>query len=290
MKHQQTVTILVLSIVLISAITTSFGIFSNYGPGPYQYESIRGKTVEIYGRGIYQHMSADVAVQGIAQDYVTLFIGIPLLLTALTGYRKNSTRSHFVLAGTLGYFFVTFWFYSAMAMYNIMFLGYAALLGLTFFGLVLSLTDIDVSKVSQYFSVKTPHKLVGGFLIFNSIMIALLWLSVVIPPLIDGTIYPDALQHYTTLIVQGFDLGLLLPISFVVGLLLLKRKPAGYLTGTTYIVFLSVLMTALTAKLIAMAINGVSVIPAIFIIPTINIITIYCAYQMIRNIQIGKES
>ena len=113
---------------------------------------------------------------------------------------------------------------------------------------------------------------------------------ILVTPLIDGTIYPDALQHYTTLIVQGFDLGLLLPISFVVGLLLMKRSPWGYLFGTLYIVFLSVLMTALTAKLIAMAINGVSVVPAIFIIPTINIITIYCAYSIIRNIQIERKS
>ncbi len=290
MQQRQSITILVLLIVLISAITTSFGIFSTNGPGTYQYESIRGKTVEIYGRGIYQHMSADVAVQGIAQDYVTLFIGIPLLLIALAGYRKNSIRSHFVLAGTLGYFFVTFLFYTAMGMYNLMFLGYVILLGLTFFSLFLSLIEVDMSKVSHYFSAKTPYKFVGGFLIFNSIMIALLWLSIVIPPLIDGTIYPDALQHYTTLIVQGFDLGLLLPISFVVGLLLMKRSPWGYLFGTLYIVFLSVLMTALTAKLIAMAINGVSVVPAIFIIPTINIITIYCAYSIIRNIQIERKS
>jgi hypothetical protein len=39
--------------------------------------SIRGENITIYGKGIYQHMAADVAIQGIAQDYVTLFMGVP---------------------------------------------------------------------------------------------------------------------------------------------------------------------------------------------------------------------
>ncbi len=234
-------------------------------------------------------MSADVAIQGIAQDYVTLFIGIPLLLIALQGYRKNSIRAHFVLTGILGYFFVTFLFYTAMGMYNIMFLGYVTLLGSSFFSLFLSLSALDISKIPQYFSKKTPNKFVGRFLIFNSTAISFLWLSIIIPPLFDGTIYPVDLKHYTTLIVQGFDLGLLLPVCFVVGLLLVKRKPTGYLFATTYIVFLSLLMTALTAKIIAMAMNDVNVIPVIFIIPTLNIITIICVYLMITNIQNIKE-
>ena len=284
-NQKRTLTILVLLIVVISAISSSIGIFSNAGSGSYQYESIRGKAIEIYGKGVYQHMSSDVAIQGIAQDFVTLFIGIPLLLVSLWGFRKNSIKCHFLLSGTLGYFFVTYLFYTAMGMYNVLFLGWVALLGLSFFGLLMSLLSFDLSGIKQHFSNVTPIKFVGGFLIFTSVSIALLWLSIVIPPLIDGTIYPDSLQHYTTLIVQGFDLGLLLPISFLSGLLLIKGKPMGYLAATTYIGFLSILMTALTAKIIAMSMNGVSVIPAIFIIPTFNIISILCLFLMIKNIK-----
>jgi hypothetical protein len=44
-------------------------------------------------------------------------------------------------------------------------------------------------------------------------------------------------------------------------------------------------MTALTAKIIAMALNDVNVIPVIFIIPSITIITIVSAVLMMKNIQ-----
>lgn len=284
MKNRNILTTLVIIIVITSAIASITGILSKNGPGVYEYETIRGKTVEIYGKGVYQHMTADVAIQGIAQDYVTFFLAIPFLLFALWWYRKGSLKGHFLLAGTLGYFFVTYLFYTVMGMYNYLFLLYLVLLCCSFFGLFISMVSINLSNLPTSFSVKAPVRFAGGFLIFNSIAIALLWLEMIIPPLLDGTIYPDALNHFTTLIVQGLDLGLLLPVCFVSGWLLIKKESLGYLSGTVYLVFLSFLMTALVAKIIAMAINGVNVIPVIFIIPAINLITIKCAVLMIKNI------
>lgn len=284
MREKNIITILVISIALLSAITTSFGIFSTGGPGNYDYESIRGEIVKIYGTGIYKHMSADVAIQGIAQDYVTLFAGIPLLLFSLYGFRKGSLRSRIVLTGTIGYFLVTFLFYTVMGMYNVLFLLYVILLSLSFFAFLSSFNSFDIDTLKDKFSVRTPNRFVGAFLITNSVLIALLWLGIIAPPLVDGSIYPVELEHYTTLIVQGLDLGLLLPLAFISGLLLIKKKPVGYLAGSTYVVFLSLLMTALTAKLIAMALKDVNVIPAIFIIPLINLVTIFCAILLIKNV------
>jgi hypothetical protein len=278
------VSIIVILIAILSAVAAAFGIFTDYGNGVFEYESIRGSTIEIYGRGLYEHMSSDVAIQGIAQDYVTLFLAIPVMLVSLIGYRRKSNRAHFVLAGTLFYFLVTYLFYMAMAMYNYMYLLYVVLLGLSFFGLFLTLRQLNGLNVVEAFSSKTPARFVGWFLVVNSICIAFLWLGIVLPPLMDGSVYPPELNHYTTLIVQGYDLGLLLPISFIAGMLLIAKKPDGYIYATTYIVFLSILMTALTAKIIAMAINDVNVIPVIFIIPTINAITVFSAVRMIKNI------
>ena len=112
MKNKGILTILVLLLTLISGIAAFTGISSDEGPGEYDYTSIRGEDVTIYGKGIYRHMSADLAIQGIAQDYVTLFVGIPLLLFGLYFARKNSVRGLFVLSGTLMYFLVTYLFYT----------------------------------------------------------------------------------------------------------------------------------------------------------------------------------
>jgi hypothetical protein len=118
MKQKSTVTVLGLFIALVATVATSMGIFSTGGPGNYEHTSIRGKVVAIYGKGLYKHMSAEVAPQGIAQDYVTLFIGVPLLLISLFLARSGSLKGRFWLAGTLAYFLVTYLFYTVRSMYN----------------------------------------------------------------------------------------------------------------------------------------------------------------------------
>jgi hypothetical protein len=134
------------------------------------------------------------------------------------------------------------------------------------------------------FNTTTPVKTTGGFLIFNSVAIALLWLSIVVPPLLDGSVIPVQAEHYTTLIVQGLDLGILLPAAFISAMLFIRKKPLGYLLCPLYFIFLSLLMTALTAKIIAMALLGYNVIPVVFLIPAFNILTIICTIVILRKI------
>ncbi len=285
MKNIKPITVLVILIVLASIAAASAGIFSGGGPGQYEYESIRGEKITIYGKGLYQHMSADVAIQGIAQDYITLFAGVPLLIISLIYSRKNSLRGQFLLAGTLGYFLITYLFYLAMAMYNTMFLIYVFLLGTTFFAFLLMVFSIHGSGIVSFIKSERLIRNAGIFLIINSVMIALLWLGVVIPPLADGSIIPREVQHYTTLIVQGFDLGLLLPAAFVTGLSALRKKPLGYLFTIIYLIFLSLLMTALVSKILFMAAAGANVIPVIFIMPSIALISIIFSALLLRNIR-----
>lgn len=261
------------------------GIFSQAGTGEYEYESIHGQKIIIYGKGIYQYMSADFAIQGIAQDYITLFLAIPLLLIGLFWSRKNSLRGLFLLSGTLGYFLLTYLFYLAMAMYNGLFIVYVLLLGTSFFAFILTLFSYEFAQIKDTVVSEKILRYAGIFLMINSILVAFSWLSVIIPPLLDGSIIPAQVDHYTTLIVQGFDLALFLPMSFICGLLALRKENYGYVLTTIYIIFLSILMTALTSKIFFIANAGGNIIPVVFIIPTINLIAIIFSILLLKNLK-----
>jgi hypothetical protein len=290
MPYRPLLTSLLALLTVAAAVASATGIFSAGGPGYYEIDTWRDGTVILYGEGIYRHMSADVAIQGIAQDYVTLFVALPLLWIAWWAARRGSLRYRLLLAGVVGYFLVTYLFYLTMGMYNILFLLYTLLLATSFFSLLLLLLPIELSKLPEAFSSSAPVQLVGGFLVFNAIAIGILWLGVVAPPLLDGTIYPPGLDHYTTLIVQGLDLGLLLPLCLVLGLLLRAWRPLGLLGGTVYIVFLALLMTALTAKLMAMGVHGVNTAPAIYLIPVINLLAIIAAVLLLRKVEAAPRT
>src|SRR6056297_3211057 len=285
MKNQKSITILTTIIIFLSAFVAFTGILSSGGPGSFEYESIRGETVEIYGVGVYRHMSAEVASQGIAQDVVTLIIGLPLLLLSLFYTRKGSLRGRFILAGTLGYFLVTYLFYLVMGMYNQLFLVYAALLGTSFFAFTTTLFSFDLTQLPQAFGTSVPVKTAGGFLILNALLIALLWLEIVVPPLLDGSVIPTETEHYTTLIVQGLDLGLLLPLAVAAGILFIQKKPIGFLAAPVYLVFLSILMIALIGKIIAIGLLGQNIIPVVFIIPAIALTSITLTVLVLNGLQ-----
>ncbi len=277
--------VLISIIVMFSLFASGMGIFSNSGTGSYEYKSIRGKSVQIYGKGIYHQMSVEVAPQGIAQDYVTFFIAVPMLLISLNFTKKGSLKGKFIFSGVLGYFLVTYLFYLSMAMYNSLFIIYVILLSTSFFAFIINLLSFNFNSLPNRFNSNTPIKFAGLFLTFVSCIIGLLWLSILVPPLLDGTIIPIQAEHYTTLIVQGFDLSILLPSAFISGVLIIKKSAYGYLMAPISLVFLSLIMTALIAKIIAMGLAGFNIIPVVFIIPVICITAIYILYLFLKNIK-----
>lgn len=119
----------------------------------------------------------------------------------------------------------------------------------------------------------------------NAVLIILLWLSVLVPPLFDGSIIPRQVEHYTTLVVQGFDLAIFLPLSFVVGFLAWKSKPNGKYFALIYCISLTILMTALCSKILFMGMSGANIIPAIFIMPSIALIALYFSYEMTLSVK-----
>jgi len=99
----KTLRVVIPAIILLAGFASAMGLFYKDGNGPYEIMSLHGKMVTISGEGLYKDMPADVAIQGQAQDVVTLFIAIPVLLILLLVNFRNSLRRNLMLSGVLGY-------------------------------------------------------------------------------------------------------------------------------------------------------------------------------------------
>jgi hypothetical protein len=219
-------------------------------------------------------MPAEVAVQGLAQDAVTLAVGIPFLLLALLRARRGSRAAHLALCGAVGYLFVQYFMYLAMGTYNELFLLWVALVLLASQALLRLLLSVPARTFA---APPRARRFVGGFLLVNGVLIGLLWLQMIVPPLLDGTLYPPGLAHFTTLVVQGFDLAIFLPPSLVAGHAYLRGRPEGALLAPVYAVFLALQMTALLGKILWMTAIGVSAGPALVLIPLLLVAAVAAA-------------
>lgn len=196
-------TALIVVLALLAACAAVAPFVLTDGPGPQRHTSIRGVEIVTHGFGPYRHMPGDVAVQGLAQDVVTLVIGIPFLLLSLTWARRGARAGHLALSGAVAYLFVQYFLYLGMATYNELFLLWVALVLVSSQALLRLLLTVQPATFAVPSISVRSRRYVGGFLIVNGALIAILWLQVIVPPLIEGTIYPAGLAHFTTMIVQG---------------------------------------------------------------------------------------
>ena len=92
MKKSNTLTLLTLLVAIFAIAYSGIGLFSKGGPGPHDFVTLHGQTVEIYGQGIYRNDAAFKAPIFRGTDAVTLFLCVPVLLIALFWYRHGSLR------------------------------------------------------------------------------------------------------------------------------------------------------------------------------------------------------
>jgi hypothetical protein len=276
-------TSLVLALAVTAAVAAAVPLLVTGGPGPGHHTSVRGQVVTLYGYGPYRHMPADVAVQGLAQDVITLTVAVPFLLFALAWARRGARAGHLALCGAVAYLLIQYALYLAMGTYNQLFLLWVLIVQLAFLGLVRLLLAVPAARFEETATPRYARRAVGLFLIVNGALIALLWLSVIVPPLLDGTLYPAGLAHFTTMVVQGFDLALFLPPSILAGYWYLRRRSPGALLAGMYVVFLCLQMLALLAKILWMDVVGASAGPALVIIPVLLVGAVIAATLTLRS-------
>jgi hypothetical protein len=104
MRTSETLVTLSVLIAVLALVAAGLGVFWQGTGQPYEFRTLRGETVMIQGRGLYRYDTVSLAAQAIAQDVVTLVIGIPLLIAALVIFQRGKLRGKLLLPGRWGIF------------------------------------------------------------------------------------------------------------------------------------------------------------------------------------------
>lgn len=258
MKNIKIISILVILIGVLSSFSCILGLMNQDSSQTREFISITGETVKIYGSGLYKNDSLSVVAQGQASDFVTLFLAIPLLIFSLIKTLKQSFKGSLLLIGTFAYFLYTYVSYTFLWTYNNLFIVYVSLMSMSLFALILSIQTIDLNELHNKFSNKLPVKILSTYQFFIAVMIGMLWMGKIITSLLTNT-PPVGLEHYTTLVIQAMDLGFVVPLAFLSGYLLLKKRPYGYLLTSIIILKGISMLTSITAMIINMIVSGIEV-------------------------------
>ncbi len=282
-KYKRPINILVLCVIALAFFACAFGLFSSGGSGQYDFKSINNEIVKIYGEGIYKNDSVSGVAQAKASDFVTLTIGIPLLMASLYFANKGSFRGELMLTGTLGYFLYTYMSYTFLLTYNPLFIVYVTIMSACLYAFILCFMSFEIETMPEMFNAKMPIKFLGGFQIAVGLALCLMWFGRIAPSIFLGSI-PAGLENYTTLVIQGMDLGIVMPAAFLSGILIIKRKPIGYLLSSAIIIKGVTMLTCISAMIVNMALKGVDMsLVEILVFPMLNLLAIICLILLLKN-------
>jgi hypothetical protein len=155
------------------------------------------------------------------QDLVTMIAAIALVWGGIRA-RAGSLGGHIVWLAVCLYVPYTYLMY-VVAPYNDALLLYIAAIGLGGFGLLNGLLRLDPGATAQAFE-RAPRRPVAWFLIVVALLFATMWLVDILSVWPGGV--PDSLFTYDIpSVVHVLDLGVVLPLLFATGVLLLRGHP-----------------------------------------------------------------
>lgn len=265
---------LALLIVALATFAAAAGLFWQHGGnGQYATTTLRGETVDVYGRGIYQHDSVFVGAGNRGTDAVILFLGGPLLLVAAFSYRRRSLYGALLLAGALTLFLYVYASYSLGVAYNPIFLAYIALFGASLWALVFTVTSIDFDDLARRMRPGIPQRGLAIFLFASAVATLVIWLTPLVAAVATGD-PPDRLDLYTTKITDTLDIGVVTPAVTIAGVLVLRGHPLGYIAAFALLTLEAALAPLIAAQTISQLWAGVDFTPPEIVGPMLGFVAL----------------
>lgn len=270
----------IFALTLIAALS---GLLPGEGQ-PYELTNFRGEQVTINARGLYYWDTVSSAAQMQANDLATLILGLPLLALSFWLTLRGSLRGKLLFTGTLGFILYTYATMCFGAAYNKLFLVYVALFSLSLFAFILSMMSFDLKTLPDHFSEKLPRGWIAGLLFFTAAFLSLAWLGRIASTFEPNTI--PTLDNTTSMFIQAMDLGIIVPVCLLSGILLLRRKPWGYLLASVGLMKFLTMGTSVSLMGLNMARVGVPVsVVELVIFPTIALANLAMVGLLLKNIQ-----
>ncbi|MBN2029305.1 hypothetical protein JW824_03575 [bacterium] len=207
----------------------------------------------------YERDATPMAVQGMGQDIVDLFLVVPLLLGTLVLTWKHNKASFFLFGGTVFYILYSFFIYAFGVHFNELFLLYCLTLGTSLYLFILIMIELNKMDVQTWFSNKIPVKTISVYLIVTAIMFYMLWFKDIVPAVLTNTI-PDSVADYDLLVnpVHVIDISFALPGLIITAILLFKKQKLGFILTPIFLIFIIMLAIALIGMVVMLKIKGIN--------------------------------
>jgi hypothetical protein len=191
--------------------------------------------------------------------------------------------------GVLTYFVYQYFEYAMALAYGPFFLLYVAIGALGITAIALLAAGLDPVDLRARVSDDFPRRPMIGFGIFMAVLLGGMWLPL-IASTFDATSVPQ-LNGGTTLVVQAFDLGFLVPLGLFTAVTVQRGLVAGYVLSAIVVVKGMAMGAGIASMLIVeWSAMGVAQVPPIVIFASIALVSALLAWRVFGSIgPLGRD-
>jgi len=179
------------------------------------------------------------SLQGTA--LVMLLVTVPVLVVSMALVERGRTLPLLGWLGAVASIAYQGVLFAYATPFNAFFFLYVAMLSLGIWSLVVLAARTPVERLAGAIGARAPVRLVAAWLLLNMGAFLLLWLRATVPAVLSSQ--PPAFLEGTGMITgvgQVLDLGFTLPIMTVAAILLLQRRPLGFVLAGALLVMLTI--------------------------------------------------
>ena len=286
-QSTRVVVIICASVAILCAAASGFGLLAAGNTSYKEFLSPRGEAYRLAMSGVYAYSPEGLVAEGVGWDFFTLVFVVPVLIVLLPFMAMGSARIRVMIVGVLGYTFYQYLMYAIGWAFGPLFLVHVAIVSLSLIGLVLVVGSIDLVDLAEGIGPGFPIRGMATLSFSLAAGLTALWLSRIVTAYSSGV--AGILEGQSTFVVQALDLGLMVPLAAMTGILALRRRPVGYLLSAAVIVKAVAMAGAICAMLIAEYLAGgtLDFVPLI-LFATVAATALWLAIRMYRNIPNGR--
>ncbi len=171
--------------------------------------------------GVYEPSTPKDLLPGAAsQDVLSIVAALGVLICVIL-LQRGKEKLWLIWAGLVGYLFYAYALYSFDRVYNPLFLGYVAIVGLCIYSLIVFFMQATLpGRIGPKADRTPPRKAAAGLLFILAIMFLFLWLSILLPAM-RTRVAPDGNAIFV------MDLSFFVPLLMLEATMLLRKRPLG---------------------------------------------------------------
>jgi hypothetical protein len=233
---------------------------------------------------IYRHETASWQTQAVGQDIANLAV-LTLLLVFGYAAAHGSTPAVLVWTGLVVATAYSYTIYAFAVHFGPLFLLYVAVLGMSLWALIGSLSSLDPERL-----VVTEPRLVGfvsSLLLVIAGVFALLWVAQDLPAMFSGTSSQELRDTgLPTNPVHVLDLALFLPASALAGILLRRGRPWGFVLAPVMLTAMAAISAGIVALSVVDATKGnTSSLVVATVIGLVGVMQTVLCWRYLRSVE-----